>query len=70
MDEDEPDVYDVESIIDSKQNRGVVKHRLKWVVYTELEDIWETLDMLNDCPLKLQKFRNRFINKAHDPRNV
>jgi len=70
MDEDEPDVYEVESIFDSRRNRAVVKYRVRWVGYTEFEDTWETLDMLDNCALKLQEFRERFPNKPHNPRSV
>ena len=38
MDEDEPDIYKVECIIDSRRNRGGVKYRVRWVGYTEFED--------------------------------
>jgi len=38
MDEDEPNVYKVKSIIDSRRNRGVVKYRVRWVGYTKFED--------------------------------
>jgi len=31
MEEDEEDVYEVESIIDSRKNRGVVKYWVRWV---------------------------------------
>ena len=51
MDEDELDVYKVEFIIDSRKNRGVVKYRVRWVGYTKFEDTWETLNMLDNCPL-------------------
>ena len=34
------------------------------------KDTWEELNMLNNCPLKLQEFRERFPNKPHDTRNV
>jgi len=42
MDEDDPDVYEVESIVNSRKIRAVVKYRVRWVGYTEFEDTWET----------------------------
>jgi len=59
-----------ESIIDFRKNRGVVKYRVRWVGCTEFEDTWETLDMFYNCLLKLQDFRDRFLNKPHKLRNV
>ena len=70
MEEDEEDVFEVESIVDSRRYRGVVKYRVRWVRYTKFEDISEILNSLDNCPLKLQKFRERFPNKPHDPKSV
>ena len=70
MDNDDSNFYEVESIIDSRRNRGVVNYRVRWVGYTQFKDTREMLDMLNNCPLKLQEFLERFPNKPHDLRNV
>ena len=72
IDKDEtlPYVYKVDSIIDSKTNRGVVKYSMRWVRYPEFEDTWEMLYMLNNCLFKLQKFREKFTNKPHDSTNM
>jgi len=70
MDKDDPDVYEVESIINSRKIRGVVKYRVRWVGYTEFEDTWETWDKLDNCPKKLREFRERHPNKPRDEREV
>ena len=70
MEEDEEDVYEVESIIDSRKNRGVVKYRVRWVGYTQFEDTWETFDKLENCPLRVQEFREKHPNKPRDEREV
>ena len=62
MEEDEEGIYEVESIVDARKNRGVVKYRVRWVGYTEFEDTWEVFAKRN-CPLELQKFREKFPNK-------
>ena len=56
IDEDDPDVYEVESIVNSQKIRGVVKYRVHWVGYTEFEDTWETWDKLDNCLQKLREF--------------
>ena len=56
MDGDQGDVFKVESIVDSRKNRGVVKYRVRWVGYTEVEDTWETWDELANCSDKLQEY--------------
>jgi len=56
MDENDPDVYEVESIVNSRKIRGVVKYRVRWVGYTEFEDTWEMWDKLDNCPEKLREF--------------
>ena len=56
MDEDEPHVYEVKSIIDSRKKKGVVKYRVRWVGYTEFEDTWEMLDMLVIALLNCKSF--------------
>ena len=70
MEEDEEDIYKVESIIDSRKNREVVKYRVRWVGYTEFEDTWETFDKLENCPLRVQEFREKYPNKPRDEREV
>ena len=69
MEKDE-DVYEVESIIGSRKNRGVVKYRVRWVGYTEFEDTWETFDKLENCPLSVQEFSEKYPNKPRDEREV
>ncbi|KAF8428821.1 hypothetical protein EV426DRAFT_677571 [Tirmania nivea] len=70
MDEDEKDIFEVESIVDSRKYRGVVKYRVRWVGYTEYEDTWETFDRLDNCPEKLTEYREKFPNKPRDTRDV
>jgi len=57
MDKCELDVYQLESIIDSRKNTGVVKYRVRWV-------------RLDNCPLQLQQLCERFSNKPLNPRNM
>ena len=66
MEEDEEDVYEVESIIAWRKNRGVVKYRVRRVGYTEFKDTWETFDKLENCALMAQEFREKYPNKAQD----
>jgi len=66
MDDNDPDVYKVESIIDSHKIRGVVKYRVQWVGYTEFEDTWKMFDKPDNCPDKFKAFRERYPNKSRD----
>jgi len=70
IDDNDPDVYEVESIIDSRKIRSVVKYRVRWVGYTEFEDTWETFDKLDNCPDRVKAFRERYPNKPRDIREV
>ena len=70
MEEDEEDVYEVESIIDFRKNRGGVKYRVRWVGYTEFNYTWETFDKLENCPLRVQDFREKYSDKSRDKREV
>ena len=63
MEEDEENVYEVESIIDSRKKRGVVKFRVRWMEYTEFEHTWETFDRLENCALRVPEFTEKYPNK-------
>ena len=44
---EESTVFDVESILDSKRQRGVVVYRTRWLGFGEEEDTWEPWENLH-----------------------
>ena len=57
MDEDEDnEIYKVETILNSRKYAGVVKYRIQWKGYDELGDTWEELERLDNCPKKLKEY--------------
>jgi len=70
MDDDDPDVYEVESIIDSRKIHDVVKYRVRWVGHTEFEDTWEMFNKLDNCPDRVKAFCERYPNKPQDIQEV
>ena len=56
MDEDGEEIWEVEEIVNSRRVKGVVQYRVWWTGCTELEDAWETIEHLDNCPEKLQEF--------------
>ena len=70
MNEDEAEVWEVEAIVNSRTHKGAVQYRVRWAGCTEFEDIWETIDHLNNCPDKLKEFRQKFLRKPRDEREV
>jgi len=71
MDEDKDnEIYEVETILNSRKYAGVVKYRIWWKGYDELGDSWEELERLDNCSKKLKEYRNKFPNKLRDERDV
>ena len=70
MDEDEEQIWEVKEIVNSRKVKGVVQYRVQWTGCRELEDTWETFDHLDNCAEKLQEFRQNFLRKPRDERDV
>ena len=70
MDEDEEEVWEVEEIVNSRRVKGVVQYRVRWTGCTEFEDTWETFEYLDNCPKKLQEFRQTFPRKPRDKKDI
>jgi len=54
----EPDVYEVERILDIRSVKGRTEYLVKWKDYSEAESSWEPTKNLN-CPDLLQQFHRR-----------
>ena len=59
------DVYEVESIVDSREREGEIEYHIKWKGYPPSENTWEPEENL-DCPKKLEAFRKR-RNRQKEP---
>ena len=70
MYEDEEESWEVEEIVNSGRVKGVVQYRVWWTGCTELEDISETFEHLDNCSEKLQEFWQKFLRKPRDERDV
>ncbi|XP_072261288.1 M-phase phosphoprotein 8 [Pyxicephalus adspersus] len=57
--EDEEDVFEVESILDSKIEGGEVLYRVRWKGYDSDGDTWEPEAHLDDCKEVLLEFRKK-----------
>ncbi|XP_069615191.1 M-phase phosphoprotein 8 [Ranitomeya imitator] len=57
--EDEEDVFEVESILDSKTEEGEVLYRVRWKGYDSEGDTWEPEAHLDDCKEVLLEFRRK-----------
>jgi len=63
MDDDNPEVYEVESIIDSCKIQGIIKYSIRWVGYIEFEDTWETFNKFDNCLDIIKAFYEYYPNK-------
>ena len=70
MDEDEAEVWEVEEIVNSRTRKGVLQYGVRWLGCTDFQDIWETIDHLDNCPEQLQEFRQKFLRKPRDKTEV
>jgi len=71
MDEDEDnEIYEVETILNSRKYAGVVKYRKRLKDYDGLGDTWEEFERLDNCAEKLKVYREKFPNKPRDERDV
>ena len=70
MDEDQAEVWEVEEIVISRTVKGVVQDRVRWAGRTEFEDIWETIDHLDNCSDKLKELQQKFLSKPRDEREI
>ncbi|KAM9319302.1 M-phase phosphoprotein 8 [Gastrophryne carolinensis] len=57
--EDEEDVFEVESILDSKIEGGEVLYRVRWKGYDSDGDTWEPEAHLDDCKEVLLEFKRK-----------
>ena len=68
---EESTVFDVESILDSKRQRGGVVYRTRWLGFGEEEDTWEPWENLrgaDDTEKLIKKFHQMQPNKPRDER--
>ena len=70
MSEYKEEIWEVEEIVNSRRVKPAVQYRVWWTVCTGLEDTWETLEHLYNCPEKLQEFWQKFPRKPRDKRDV
>ena len=70
MNEDKEEIWEVKEIVNSRRVKGVVQYQVRWTGCTELEDTWETFAHLDNCREKLQEFRQKFLRKPQDERDV
>ena len=70
MDEDEEEIWEVEEIVNSRRVKGVVQYQVWWTGCTELLGEWETFEHYDNCPEKLQEFRQKFPRKPRDEKDV
>ena len=70
MEEDEEEIWEVEEIVNSRRVKGVVQYRVRWTGCTALEDTREMFAHLDNCPEKLQEFRQKFLKKPRDEKHV
>ncbi|KAM5179841.1 M-phase phosphoprotein 8 [Mantella aurantiaca] len=57
--DDEEDVFEVESIVDSKIEEGQVFYQVRWKGYDSSGDTWEPEAHLDDCKEVLLEFRRK-----------
>ncbi|XP_073518510.1 M-phase phosphoprotein 8 [Phyllobates terribilis] len=57
--EDEEDVFEVESILDAKTEEGEVLYRVRWKGYDSDGDTWEPEAHLDDCKEVLLEFKRK-----------
>eukprot|EP00079_Xenopus_tropicalis_P033456 XP_017947227.1 PREDICTED: M-phase phosphoprotein 8 isoform X3 [Xenopus tropicalis] len=65
--EDEDDVFEVESILDSKIEGGEVLYRVRWKGYDSEGDTWEPEAHLDDCKEVLLEFRRKQAENKPKP---
>ncbi|KAM8976483.1 M-phase phosphoprotein 8 [Pelodytes ibericus] len=59
--DDEEDVFEVESILDAKTVEGNVMYRVRWKGYGSDGDTWEPEAHLDDCKEVLLEFRRKLL---------
>ena len=70
MDQDEAEVWEVAEIVNSRMMKALGPDRLRWEGCTEFKDRWDTIDHLYNCTDKLEDFRQRFLSKPRDQKEV
>jgi len=67
MDKDKDnEIYEVETILNSRKYAGVIKYSIPWKV----GDTWEEFEMLDHSPDKLKEYHEKFPNKLRDEGDV
>ena len=70
VDDDEAEVWEVEEIVNSRTVKGVVQYRVHWAGCTKFEDIWKTIDHLDNCPQTLKEVPQKFSREPQDEKEV
>ena len=67
--EEEPDVYDVERILDSRISKKKTEYLVKWLDWDDIHNTWEPEANLS-CPEKLAEYHRRNPDRPTPPREV
>ena len=60
LDDQEPDTYEVEAILDSRIRRGKIQYLVRWTGYNQTT--WEPLDHLTGCKELISEFHQTYPN--------
>ena len=70
IDENEKDIWEVKSIVNSRTIKRVVLYQVRCTSCPGLDYVWKTFDHLNYRTEKLQEFLQKFHKKPHDEGDV
>ncbi|XP_021381383.2 M-phase phosphoprotein 8 isoform X2 [Lonchura striata] len=66
-DEEGEDVFEVEKILDMKNEGGKTLYKVRWKGYTSDDDTWEPEAHLEDCKEVLLEFRKKIVDNKPKP---
>jgi hypothetical protein len=56
---DENDRFLVDRLLDERISKGKIEYLVKWTGYPDYNNIWESLQNLNNCEVAIYDFRTR-----------